>query len=102
MKLSFIVTTYNLEERLIRRCIRSISRQGLDNEDYEILVVDDESDVSPQPLIDELAEELPIRFFRQSHARQGAARNLALQATTYSSSMATITSSRSLPTGICR
>lgn len=79
MKLSFIVTTYNLEERLIRRCIRSISRQGLDNEDYEILVVDDESDVSPQPLIDELAEELPIRFFRQSHARQGAARNLALK-----------------------
>lgn len=74
--ITFIVTTYNLEDWLLRRCLKSIITQGL--EDYEIIVVDDESAVSPQPVIEEFTSQANIRLYTQKHSRQGAARNLAL------------------------
>lgn len=77
--ITFIVTTYNLEDWLLRRCLESITAQGIDRESYEIIVVDDESIVSPQHIIDEFVEKANITLYIQKHARQGAARNLALQ-----------------------
>ncbi|MBQ2435828.1 MAG: glycosyltransferase [Bacteroidaceae bacterium] len=77
--ITFIVTTYNLEDWLLRRCLESITAQGIDRESYEIIVVDDESIVSPQHIIDEFAQKANITLYIQEHARQGAARNLALQ-----------------------
>ena len=77
--ITFIVTTYNLEDWLLRRCLESITAQGLERENYEIIVVDDESIVSPQHIIDEFAPKANITLYIQEHARQGAARNLALQ-----------------------
>ena len=41
--ITFIVTTYNLEDWLLRRCLESITTQGLDHDTYEIIVVDDGS-----------------------------------------------------------
>lgn len=76
--ITFIVTTYNLEDWLLRRCLESITTQGLDHDTYEIIVVDDESIVSPQHIIDEFAQKANITLYIQEHARQGAARNLAL------------------------
>lgn len=75
--ITFIVTTYNLEDWLLRRCLESIVTQDID--DYEIIVVDDESAVSPQHIVDEFAEKANITLYIQEHARQGAARNLALR-----------------------
>lgn len=75
--ITFIVTTYNLEDWLLRRCLESIVTQGID--DYEIILVDDESAVSPQHIVDEFAERARITLYIQEHARQGAARNLALR-----------------------
>ena len=77
--ITFIVTTYNLEDWLLRRCLESITAQGIERENYEIIVVDDESIVSPQHIIDEFAQKANITLYIQEHARQGAARNLALQ-----------------------
>ena len=77
--ISFIVTTYNLEDWLLRRCLNSIVAQGLARDEYEIIVVDDESTVSPQPVVDEFVEQANITLYVQKHARQGAARNLALR-----------------------
>ena len=77
--ITFIVTTYNLEDWLLRRCLESITAQGIERENYEIIVVDDESIVSPQHIIDEFAQTANITLYIQEHARQGAARNLALQ-----------------------
>ncbi|MBR3859787.1 MAG: glycosyltransferase family 2 protein [Bacteroidaceae bacterium] len=77
--ITFIVTTYNLEDRLLRRCLSSIVAQGLAREHYEILVVDDESAISPQHVVNEFATQANIALHIQKHARQGAARNLALQ-----------------------
>lgn len=77
--ITFIVTTYNLEDWLLRRCLSSIVSQGLARDEYEIIVVDDESSISPQHIIDEFAEQADITLYIQLHARQGAARNLALE-----------------------
>lgn len=77
--ISFIVTTYNLEDWLLRRCLSSIVVQGLARDEYEIIVVDDESTVSPQHVVDEFSAQADITLHLQKHARQGAARNLALQ-----------------------
>lgn len=76
--ISFIVTTYNLEDWLLRRCLGSIVAQGLAHDEYEIIVVDDESTVSPQHVVDEFVAQANITLYVQKHARQGAARNLAL------------------------
>lgn len=76
--ISFIVTTYNLEEWLLRRCLSSIVSQGLARDAYEIIVVDDESTVPPHHVVDEFAAQASIALYEQRHARQGAARNLAL------------------------
>lgn len=74
--ITFVVTTYNLEDWLLRRCLKSIVEQGI--ADYEIIVIDDESDLSPQHVVDEFAAQANIRLYIQKHSRQGAARNLAL------------------------
>lgn len=77
--ITFIVTTYNLEDQLLRRCLESIVSQGIERKDYEIIVVDDESKVSPQHIIDEFTHRADIHLHIQQHKRQGAARNLGLQ-----------------------
>lgn len=77
--ITFIVTTYNLEEHLLRHCLESIVAQGLERNDYEIIVVDDESDISPQHIVEEFTDRADIHLYTQRHSRQGAARNLALQ-----------------------
>ena len=77
--ITFIVTTYNLPDWLIRRCLHSIVAQGLSRDEYEIIVVDDESEVSPQQVVDEFTAQANIALFVQKHARQGAARNLGLR-----------------------
>lgn len=76
--ISFIVTTYNLPPWLLRRCLESIVTQDLPRESYEIIVVDDESEVNPQAVVDEFADRAHIALYTQQHSRQGAARNLAL------------------------
>ena len=73
--ITFIVTTYNLEDQLLRRCLESIVSQGMEREDYEIIVVDDESKVSPQHVIEEFTHRADIHLHIQQHKRQGAARN---------------------------
>lgn len=76
--ISFIVTTYNLEDWLLRRCLSSIVAQAMERDEYEIIVVDDESTVSPQHIVDEYATQANITLHIQQHSRQGAARNVGL------------------------
>ena len=39
-KLSIIIPVYNVE-KYIRPCIESIFKQGLDEDDYEVIIVND-------------------------------------------------------------
>jgi len=47
--------------------------------DYEVIVVDDGSEHSPEPVLQEFEDVMDIRFLSQSHARQGAARNRGME-----------------------
>lgn len=78
MKLiSFLVTAYNLEEWMLKRCIDSLIAQNMPATDYEIIVVDDGSEHSPEPVMREYPDA-PIVFHRQHNGGPGAARNTAL------------------------
>ena len=74
LKLSIIIAYYNAEE-YIAELLDSLLDQGFDKDEYEIIVVDDESthDVS---ILKEYSERfLNIRYVWQKNAKQSAARN---------------------------
>lgn len=83
--LSFIVTTYNLPAPQLHRCLQSLLCQGLQPDEYEVVVADDGSTDSPQPVVDTILDASPdvsVRLLLLPHRRQGAARNAALAVAT--------------------
>lgn len=80
MLISFIIPCYNVETRLIRECINSITALALSKSEREIILVDDGSDVAP---IDELADlRDSIVYVRQSNKGLPGARNTGLRIAT--------------------
>ena len=78
MLISFLITAYNLEEWMLRRCIDSVLAQGLPISDFEVIVVDDGSEKPVAPLLRQYASENFI-VHRQENGGPGAARNKALE-----------------------
>lgn len=79
MKLSIIVPVYNVEKYL-ERCIDSLLEQGLPAEDYEILLVDDDSPDGSKVIAQRYeAKYSQIKYFHKENAGLGAARNYGLQ-----------------------
>lgn len=74
MKLSYIVPVYNVE-KYIRECVDSILAQTFD--DYEIILVDDESPDGCPRICDEYAEKYPnvIKVIHQKNKGLAGARN---------------------------
>lgn len=77
--LSIIIPYYNLELWLLKRCIESISCQHLDKNDYEIILVDDGSEFSPQELLSTFTEENILYLYQENQGLSGA-RNSGLEA----------------------
>ena len=76
--LTYIVPVYNTGAYLLR-CLQSIDEQGLDPQDYEVIVVNDGSTDNSEALILEFAKShLQFRLLNQRNAGVSAARNLAL------------------------
>ena len=78
MKLSYIIPVYNVEKYL-RQCIDSILGQTMD--DYEIILIDDESPDGCPAICDEYKEKYP-EIFKVIHKKNGgpsAARNLGIE-----------------------
>ena len=66
-KLSIIVPVYNVE-RYIRPCIESVYRQGLDDSDFEIIIVNDGTpDRSMEMIADILAAHQNITVINQEN-----------------------------------
>lgn len=74
--ITFIITTYNLDNNLLKECIESITKLSTSNEEREIIVIDDGSDL---PVINELKSICKnIVYLWQPNQGVSAARNIAL------------------------
>lgn len=75
MKLSIIVPVYNVEKYL-PKCLSSLLNQGLKDEDYEILLINDGSTDRSLGLCTDYADRYAnIRVFSQPNSGVGIARN---------------------------
>ena len=79
MRLSIIIPMYNASQ-YIERCLNSIYHQGLNVNEFEVIVINDGStDNSLEIVKDYLTSYKNIRFFSQKNSGQGAARNLGIK-----------------------
>ena len=79
-KLSIIVPVYNVEE-YIRPCIESIFRQGLDDADFEVIIVNDGTeDRSMEVIADITSSHDNITVINQENQGLSAARNNGIAA----------------------
>ena len=74
---SFIITSYNIPSHMIKECIGSLLKLSLSNEEREIILVDDGSDISVINEITELRDELV--YVRQRNKGLSVARNTGLR-----------------------
>lgn len=78
LRLTYIVPVYNTEAYVLR-CLQSLVNQGIPEEVYEIIVVDDGSTDGGRDLVKAFAgEHKQVRFFEQANAGVSVARNVAL------------------------
>jgi len=77
IKLSVIVPVYNRDEEL-SALLDSLKRQAI-HEGYEVIVVDDGSETSPEYLTEKYKAEVPLTFIRQKNQGPGPARNTGAQ-----------------------
>lgn len=79
-KLSIIVPVYNVEE-YIRPCIESIFRQGLDDSDFEVIIVNDGTeDRSMEVIADIIVNHDNVTVINQENQGLSAARNNGIAA----------------------
>lgn len=75
MKLSIIVPVYNVE-KYIRPCFESIFKQGLDDDDFEVIIVNDGStDRSMDMIADIIIQHKNITVINQENLSLSVARN---------------------------
>ena len=75
MKLSVIIPVYNVE-RYLEQCVESLYYQELNEDTFEILLIDDGSKDSSLEVANQLAQQYTnIRVFHQENQGQAAARN---------------------------
>ena len=80
MDLSIIVPVYNVE-KYIRPCIESIFKQGLDDTDYEVIIVNDETkDHSMEMIADIIQQHNNITVIHQENQGLSVARNNGIAA----------------------
>ena len=78
-KLSIIVPVYNVE-KYIRPCFESIFKQGLDDTDFEVIIVNDGTqDQSMEVIVDIINAHQNIRIIEQENQGLSIARNNGLE-----------------------
>lgn len=79
-KLSIILPVYNVE-RYIKPCLESIFKQGLDEDDYEVIIVNDGTeDRSMEIIADIIAAHTNITVINQKNLSLSVARNNGIAA----------------------
>lgn len=77
MLLSVVIPYFN-SNAWIGKMLDSLLDQGIDNEEYEIIVIDDESTEEPVVLKEYVAKYPNIRYYKQQKQGQAEARNYGL------------------------
>ena len=72
--ISIIVPTRNRPEKIVT-CLQALSAQTYPHDRFEVIVVDDGSDVPLAPAITPFRASLPLRFVEQKRAGPACARN---------------------------
>lgn len=72
--ISVIIPTRNRREQL-RQCLASLAAQTCPRDRWEVIVIQDGNEESPDEGLVAFRDRLPLRWFRQSHAGCGIARN---------------------------
>ena len=79
-KLSIIVPVYNVE-KYIRPCIESIFKQGIDDNDYEVIIVNDGTEDKSMEMIDDIINQHDnITVINQENQGLSVARNNGIAA----------------------
>ena len=84
MKLSIVIPVYNVED-YITKCLESVINQGLEQNDYEIIIVNDGSPDHSMDVVADFVEShkgLNVKVINQQNSGVGAARNKGLSAAT--------------------
>ena len=80
IKLSIIVPVYNVE-KYVRPCIESIFKQGLDDADFELIIVNDGTkDHSMEMIADIIQQHNNITVIHQENQSLSVARNNGIAA----------------------
>lgn len=74
--ISFIITDYNIPEEMLRECVESVLAVNLTNDEREIILVDDGSEVPPTTTLERYGSH--IHYFRQDNKGLSAARNAGI------------------------
>ncbi len=78
MQFSIIIPVYNLEKH-IEKCIQSVYDQGLDNNKFELLIINDGSTDGSKVLLERLVECYPnIWVFHKQNGGVSSARNIGI------------------------
>ena len=64
MKLSVVICVYNCKAEYLESCVRSIRCSTLDECDYEILLIDDGSEIDYTDIIDKYSLRCSLHTFR--------------------------------------
>lgn len=74
--MSFVITTYNLPSDLLRDCLDSVLQLPLRDDEREIVLVDDGSELSPLNELQAYTDRLT--YVRKSNGGQSTARNMGI------------------------
>ncbi|SFF98115.1 glycosyltransferase [Prevotella sp. KH2C16] len=78
--ISFIITDYNIPDKMLEECLQSIFRLSLSPSEIEVVLVDDGSDISPLTTLEDLtAHKNEVIYIRQKNQGLSVARNVGLK-----------------------
>lgn len=75
---SVIIPTYNRTE-ILKKCLEALSNQSFDKNKFEVIVVDDGSEINPENVISYYKSILNLTLLRQENRGPAAARNNAIK-----------------------
>lgn len=75
--LSIVIPTYNKPMHLAMS-LKSFTEQDIGKSDYEIIIVDDDSDISVKHIIEQYSDTMQMQYAKVSKRGRAGARNIGI------------------------